>query len=214
MALAGRRNSRLGFSSGESSAFMSSTIDDSPATTTETAIASRPVPQGLWSVSFVGLLVVQFCTALNDNAFRWLVVPIAKPLVGDAVALAIGLAGFTLPFLFCAAPAGFLADRYSKARVITAFRFVEAIVLGLGLLAILSQSPALLFAIVVATGALTALFAPAKLGSLPEIVRDSELSTANGWMGLMVVMPSALGFLIGNTLVSWVQPEPAGPDPA
>lgn len=166
----------------------------------------RPPHEGIWSSSFIALLVVQFCTALNDNAFRWLVVPIAKPIVGDANALAIGLAGFTLPFLVFASPAGYLADRFSKARVITAFRFVEAVVFGLGLLAILTRDPWLLFGIVVATGALTALFAPSKLGSLPEIVRDSELSTANGWMGLMVVLPSASGVFLGNVLVGWVQP--------
>lgn len=165
----------------------------------------------MWSTSFICLLIVQFCTALNDNTFRWIVVPIAKPLVGDAIALAVGLAGFTLPFLVCAAPAGYLADRYSKARVISWFRLIEAVVLGLGLLLIFTQNPYCLFAVVVATGGLTALFAPAKLGSLPEIVRDSELSTANGWMGLFVVMPSALGFLLGNLLVGSVQPVSNGP---
>jgi len=178
---------------------------------TEPQAAPRLSPEGLWSRSFLGLLIVQFTTALNDNTFRWLVVPIAKPLVGDAVALAVGLAGFTLPFLICAAPAGYLADRFSKARVITAFRFVEACVLGCGLLAILTMNPYLLFGIVVATGALTALFSPAKFGSLPEIVRDSELSAANGCMGLMLVVPSAIGLFLGNTLVGYVQPETNGP---
>ena len=173
--------------------------------------SASPTASALWSRSFVGLLIVQFCTALNDNAFRWLVVPIAKPIVGDAVALAVGLAGFTLPFLVLASPAGYLADRFSKGRVITAFRLVEAIVLGIGLIAIPTQSATLLFGIVAMTGALTALFAPAKLGCLPEIVSDSELSTANGWMGLMVVLPSALGFLVGNLLAERVQPVPGGP---
>ncbi|MBI1346482.1 MFS transporter [bacterium] len=177
----------------------------------EASTPSRHVPEGLWSRSFLGLLIVQFTTALNDNTFRWLVIPIAKPLVGDAVALAVGLAGFTLPFLLCAAPAGFLADRFSKAKIITIFRFVEACVLGCGLLAILTLNPVLLFAIVVATGALTALFTPSKFGSLPEIVHDSELSTANGYMGLMLVVPSAIGLFLGNLLVGYVQPEANGP---
>lgn len=177
----------------------------------DSLLQTKTAADGLWSASFVGLLVVQFCTALNDNAFRWLVVPIAKPIVGDSLALAVGLAGFTLPFLLCAAPAGYLADRFSKAKVITAFRFVEMLVFALGLAAITTLNATLLFVIVMATGALTALFSPAKLGSLPEMVRNSELSTANGWMGLMVVVPSAIGFLLGNIMVEWVQPEPGGP---
>lgn len=166
---------------------------------------------GLASLSFLGLLIAQFCTALNDNTFRWIVVPVAKPLIGESAALAIGLAGFTLPFLILASPAGYLADRFSKARVISGCRLAEAFVFGFGLLALLSGSAPLLFAIVALTGALTALFSPAKLGCVPEIVRDSELSTANGWLGLMVVAPAALGFFAGNQLAGLVLPDPRGP---
>ncbi|MDZ4689311.1 MAG: MFS transporter, partial [Planctomycetaceae bacterium] len=171
----------------------------------------RPLAEGLWSPSFIGLLVVQFCTALNDNTFRWIVVPVAKPLIGDDAALAIGLAGFTLPFLVLASPAGYLADRYSKARVISACRLAEAFVFGIGLVSLLTGNAPLLFAIVAMTGALTALFSPAKLGSVPEIVRDSELSTANGWLGLMVVAPAALGIFLGNQLAVQIQPQAGGP---
>jgi acyl-[acyl-carrier-protein]-phospholipid O-acyltransferase / long-chain-fatty-acid--[acyl-carrier-protein] ligase len=188
-----------------------SATDVEPGLSDAASPAMRPAAEGLWSRSFIGLLIVQFCTALNDNTFRWIVVPVAKPLVGDGVALAVGLAGFTLPFLILASPAGFLADRFSKARVITACRFTEAIVLGIGLAALLSGSATLLFGIVFLTGALTAMFAPAKLGCIPEIVRDSELSTANGLMGLTVVVPSAIGFLAGNVLAGQVLPDRNGP---
>jgi hypothetical protein len=71
----------------------------------ETTVPGGPAEphQGLWSTSFVALLVVQFCTAFNDNAFRWLVVPIAKPILGDEAALARwGSRGSRSPF--CSAP--------------------------------------------------------------------------------------------------------------
>jgi acyl-[acyl-carrier-protein]-phospholipid O-acyltransferase/long-chain-fatty-acid--[acyl-carrier-protein] ligase len=186
-----------------------SDLIDLVASPTETP-PQRPPHEGLWSRSFVCLLIVQFCTALNDHTFRWLVVPIAKPLVGEAEALSLGLAGFTIPFLVLASPAGFLADRFSKARIITACKLGEIAVLGMGLLAVFTQSPVLLFCVIAGTGALAALFAPAKLGSLPELLRDSELSAANGWMGLMNVVPCALGFLLGNFLASIAQPSPGG----
>ena len=40
-------------------------------------------PGGLWSRSFAGLLVAQFFGALNDNMFRWLVVPIGKRVIEE-----------------------------------------------------------------------------------------------------------------------------------
>jgi acyl-[acyl-carrier-protein]-phospholipid O-acyltransferase/long-chain-fatty-acid--[acyl-carrier-protein] ligase len=187
-----------------------SATDSEEAFPPETVSPNRHA-DGLWSASFLGLLIAQFCTALNDNTFRWIVVPVAKPLIGDSAALAIGLAGFTLPFLVLASPAGFLADRFPKARVISGCRLAEAFVFGVGLLSLLTGSAPLLFVIVALTGALTALFSPAKLGCVPEIVRDSELSTANGWLGLMVVAPAALGFFAGNQLAAMVLPEPGGP---
>ncbi len=163
---------------------------------------------GVGSTSFIALLIVQFCTALNDHTFRWLVVPIAKPIMGDAAALSLGLAGFTLPFLILAMPAGYLADRFSKGQVITYCKLAEIVMLGLGLATLTTESPLLLFLIVAATGALAALFAPSKVGSIPELVPDGELTTANGLMGLMNVVPCALGFLIGNWLATIVQPNP------
>jgi len=68
---------------------------------------------GLASRSFWGLLATQFLGALNDNMFRWLVVPIGKTMVGRehaAVALSAGLACFVLPYILLAAPAGYLAE--------------------------------------------------------------------------------------------------------
>lgn len=169
-------------------------------------------PEGLRSRSFYALLVVQFCTALNDHTFRWLAVPIAKHLLeDDAAALSLGLVGFTLPFLLCATPAGYLADRFSKGRVISACKLGEIGVLAFGLMALYLLNPVLLFVAIFGTGVMAALFAPAKLGSLPELLRDSELSTANGLMGLLNLVPCALGFLIGNVLASWVQPVPGEP---
>ncbi|MGE3317065.1 MAG: hypothetical protein AB7O26_18265, partial [Planctomycetaceae bacterium] len=77
------------------------------------SIAEPPVSadasQKLLSRSFLALLATQFLGAMNDNMFRWLAVPIAKPILGDAKALSLGLMSFTLPYLLLAAPAGFLA---------------------------------------------------------------------------------------------------------
>lgn len=160
----------------------------------------------LGSKSFLCLLAVQFLTVLNDNTFRWMVVPLAKPALGPAAALSLGLAGFTLPFILFATPAGYLADRFSKAWVIRTCKIAEIIIMLLGITAILSGQMALLFVVVVLTGAMAALFSPSKSGSIPEQVEESQLSQANGLMGLMTVVPAAFGFLLGNLLAYQAQP--------
>ncbi len=164
------------------------------------------------SPEFIALLVVQFLTVLNDHTFRWLVVPIAKPWMGkdnDAAALSLGLALFTLPMLFLAMPSGYLADRYCKAKVISYCKFAEVVILALGLAALSLQSVIGIFAVIALTGALAALFAPSKVGCIPEIVADSHLAYANGWMALLNVVPCAMGFLLGNLLAALVRPAGA-----
>ena len=60
------------------------------------------VPEGLAHRSFIGLAVLYFCTSLNDNAYRWLVIPIGYELLGpgyEGLVLSVGLACFVLPYM-------------------------------------------------------------------------------------------------------------------
>ena len=184
--------------------------DNSPRDRT---VSARPDPRnlvtaGLGARGFVSLLLVQFLTVLNDHTFRWLVIPIAKPQLGAAAALSLGLAAFTIPFIVLSSPAGFLADRFSKAWVIRSCKGAEIIVMAMGLWALISGNMPFLISVVFLTGVLAALFSPSKSGSVPEIVDPPLLSKANGYMGLVTVAPAALGCLIGNVLASYAQPTP------
>ena len=95
-------------------------------TTDDGGRSSDSTPKaGLMSPGFLGLMLTQFLGAANDNMFRWLVVPIGKDLLsstsGDpqqaqSLALSIGLAGFVLPYLLLAAPAGFLPVAHRAQR--------------------------------------------------------------------------------------------------
>ncbi|MGE3317308.1 MAG: acyl-[ACP]--phospholipid O-acyltransferase, partial [Planctomycetaceae bacterium] len=156
------------------------------------------------SRSFLALLATQFQGAMTDNLFRWLAVPIAKPILGDAKALSLGLMSFTLPYLLLAAPAGFLADRFSKRQVIIGCKIAEIVLMLLGIIAIISGSLYLMFSIVFLMGCHSALFSPSKFGSIPEQVPGDKISHANGWMGLITVLSSAVGTVAGNWLYTMV----------
>lgn len=184
-----------------------------------TEFTSMPMPpepartepsQALFTRSFIGLLVTQFLGAMNDNMFRWLAVPIAKPLIGDAKALSLGLMSFTLPYLLLAAPAGYFADRFSKRNVIVGCKIAEIVLMLLGIVAILSGAIWTMFVIVFLMGCHSALFSPSKFGSIPELVPGDRISHANGWMGLTTVFASALGTVAGNWLAMMVKFDASG----
>lgn len=192
-----------------------------PAETTQIAETSTADDHrgGLGSRSFLGLLATQFLGAVNDNMFRWLVVPIGKEIVAELygpkhvpVALSAGLACFVVPYILLAAPAGHLADRYSKRTVIVACKVAELVIMLLGVAAILTGgfsstlALCLMFAVVALMGSQSALFSPSKFGSIPEIVRSERISAANGLVGMTTVLAIVVGTVAGNLLYVLTKP--------
>ncbi len=179
-----------------------------PASTTAKAAMTHVVPKvdrrgGLGSRSFLALLVTQFLVSLNDNMFRWLVVPIGKELLSPAHAqraLSLGLACFVLPYILLAAPAGYLADRFSKRSVLVGCKVAEIVLMTLGIGSILLGNLYLMFLVLALMGAQSALFSPAKMSSIPEIVRADRISAANGLIGLTTVVAIIAGSVAGGVL--------------
>ena len=166
-------------------------------------LAPAPREQSLRTKSFVGLLVTQFLGAANDNILRWLVIGIGKQFVEPenvSFILAAGSAAFVLPYVLLAAPAGYLADRFSKQQVIVRCKMAEVVIMVAAIGAIAWGSVPMMLIVVTAMGAQSALFGPAKLGSIPEMLDDSKISSANGVMELVTVVAVAIGMVVGNLL--------------
>lgn len=158
----------------------------------------------LLSGTFVGLLLTQFLGTTNDNILRWLVIGIGKEYIerNHSLALAIGSGCFVLPYILLAAPAGYLADRFSKRSVIVICKLAEIVIMCGAVAAILIGHIYLLFIVVALAGAQAALFGPAKLGSIPEMLRANKISSANGMIGLTTVIATVVGFSVGNLLAT------------
>ena len=89
--------------------------------------------------------------ATNDNILRWLVIGIGKQFVEPrhyGAVLTSGTICFVVPYLLLAAPAGFLADRYSKRKVIVACKVVEIFIMLAAVVAIWWGSLEALFVVV------------------------------------------------------------------
>lgn len=156
----------------------------------------------LASATFIGLMLTQFLGATNDNILRWLAIGVGKELVAPeqrSAILAVGSACLVLPYLLLAAPAGYLADRYGKREVIVWCKVAEIVLMILASLVI--GHAYLMFIVVALIGSQAALFGPAKLGSIPEMLRPNKISVANGLLGLTTVVATAVGAAVGNWLV-------------
>ena len=164
----------------------------------------------LLSRSFLGLLVTQFLGAMNDNTFRWLIVPIGKEIKGpgnEGMVLSIGAVAFVLPYLLFASHAGYLADRFSKRTVIVGCKIAEIVIMVLGITAILYGNLYVMYFLLFLMGTHSALFSPSKYGAIPEVVRADQIAAANGLVGMTTILAIVFGTVLGNYLYSWSVPR-------
>ncbi|MCA9039620.1 MAG: MFS transporter [Planctomycetaceae bacterium] len=168
---------------------------------------------GLRTRSYLGLWLTQFLGTINDNAFRWLAVPIGKMVYDESTALSLGLACFTIPYLLFATPAAYLADRYSKRTVIIGCKIAEIVIMLLGLFCIWLGSITGLFLVVFLMGTQSALFYPSKFGSLPEILKSEKLSKGNGLLGMATIVAAAVGFVVGMGIADLIGVDHEHPVP-
>ena len=180
--------------------------EDTKATlATKTALKPEinPEPKGIMSPSFQGLLWTNWLTAINDNIFRWFVIGVGKTFVTPQYhgrILMFGTVCFVLPYILFASPAGWMADRYRKRNVIIGCKTAEIIVMTLGVISLLCGSLYMLMFTVALMGAQSALFAPSKIGTIPELLSEEEISKGNGIFALATLSAVVIGMGIGNKL--------------
>jgi predicted MFS family arabinose efflux permease len=139
--------------------------------------------------------------------------PIIAVLALGAGAGATGLlqAAQTLPFVLFAIPAGVLADRTSRRRVMTAAEAVRALSLvGILMLAQLEVLTLPLLAVLGFLGACgTVAYSVAAPALVPTLVPSAALAVANGRLELARTIAFAGGPALAGVLVAWLGGAPA-----
>ncbi len=106
---------------------------------------------------------------------------------------------FGIPFVLFGGLAGYLADRYSKRRIIVLSKIGEIVVMALGLLGFLF-APTIgfygLWAVLFLMGLQSTFFGPGKYGILPEMLKRQQLPRANG----LVLMTTFIAIIIGTAV--------------
>ena len=159
---------------------------------------------------FQSFLWTQFLGAFNDNVSKWIVTLYAIDMAagrGSLYAAAVG-GIFVLPFLLFSSYSGYLADVYSKRRVMIAVKLFEIVAMGLGFFAISSGNLFFMLLIPFLMGLHATFFSPAKYGILPEILPEKDLSRANGILEMTTFMAIILGTSLGGLLYAHWKGEP------
>jgi len=162
---------------------------------------------GIKTKGFAALMITVFINALNDNFFRLVFIFLALRVYvteGDGT-FYYSLIGFIflLPFVLFSPYAGYIGDRYSKKAVIVSTRAAEAVVLIIAAVMLVLQNMPGLFIALFLMGMQSTFFSPVKFGILPEVVREEELSRANGHMQLWTFLAIILGTALAGFIMEW-----------
>jgi acyl-[acyl-carrier-protein]-phospholipid O-acyltransferase/long-chain-fatty-acid--[acyl-carrier-protein] ligase len=166
-----------------------------------------------WQKGFWRLMGTQFQNAFSDNALKNLVIllVLSHPLSEEQRNTQVALAGalFAAPFILFSMFGGWLADRYSKQRVMF---FVKVAEVGIMLLAALGlwlrHLPVQLSAVFL-MGCHSAIFGPSKYSILPEILPVNRLSWGNGVLELLTFLGIICGTVAGGFFASSFKDAPA-----
>jgi MFS family permease len=178
---------------------------DAPPTTPRSARSSEAPddrPRLGRDRAFWGMTCTQFLGAFNDNMYKQLMLLLAIPIGAAATANAqdqqdVATIVFSLPFVLFSGIAGYLADRFSKSRVIVISKVAEIVAMALGMVAFMmypSTGYLGLMVVLFLMGTQSAFFGPGKYGILPELFRASDLPRANG----IIMMTTFLAILFGT----------------
>ncbi|MDR0704011.1 MAG: MFS transporter [Planctomycetaceae bacterium] len=175
-------------------------------------------PQSLWNKGFIALLITQFTVAFNDNAFRWLLVPIGKEYANGDLIRFLGGAFLIVPFLIWTSIAGYVTDRFSRRNAMIWCKLVELLLLAaaigvicLGPTAAEAASSGggmpfkmiLLLGIMFLLGSQAAFFSPSKYGTIPDLVPETSISAANGVVSMLTMLACVSGQILGGYVFFW-----------
>src|SRR3954465_12144567 len=155
---------------------------------------------------FAPFFWTQFLGAGNDNLFKFAFTVLVtyqlqvRWLPATLAGLVIG-ALFILPFLLFSATSGQLADKFDKARLIRAVKWLEIAIMALAAWGFVRADVVVLLPSVFLMGVHSTLFGPVKFAYLPQHLGERELTGGNGMVEMGTFVAILLGSLAGGLLV-------------
>ena len=153
---------------------------------------------------FVPLFWTQFFGTIALNIFRnalIILVTYRGVRIGgidpnSIVVLSGGI--FILPYFLFSATAGQLADKMDKSRLIRLIRLSDLLVMGLAAYGFYTDNFGLQLVVLFMLGLNATFFGPLKFGVIPELVGESELVSANGYIVASTFVAIVTGTIVGG----------------
>ena len=152
---------------------------------------------------FAAMVVTNALGSFNENFFKEAAMLVAVAS-GKIYLQGVGAMIFIFPFLAFAAPAGWLADRFSKRRVMISAKFFEVMVMSAGAYGLYERNWTTVFAMAGLLAIQGVVFSPAINGSIPELLPFPRVPRANAVMTVAVLSAilggvACAGFALGRT---------------
>ncbi len=160
-----------------------------------------------WRRGFWSLMVTQFQNAFSDNALKNLIILTAiahMTAVERDSHVAVVNALFAAPFILLSMFGGWLADRFSKQRVMQSVKLAEIGIMLFAAMALGLQSLPLELGAIFLMGCHSAIFGPSKYGILPEMLPTEKLSWGNGLLELLTFLGIIAGTVVGSFLAQYI----------
>jgi MFS family permease len=171
----------------------------------------------LLSISAIGLLGVPALAAAvivgpvlsmcGTPAIGTLLIVLAFTSIGESDRQGLAMFVFAAPFLAFTGYAGYLADKLPKRTIVVGCKIAEIGVMALGAVAFVSYetngSLWPLYTVLFLMGTHSAFFGPAKYGILPEMLRPSDLPSANGLLLMSTFLAIIFGTVVAGVLLKY-----------
>ncbi len=158
------------------------------------------------------LILTQFQGAFSDNTLKWLTTfLITREIINPARQnhlMTVVTVLFTLPFCLFSMAGGYLADRFSKRRVILSVKLFEIMVMSLACYGLWVQKLKVTIFCVLLMGLHSAIFGPSKYSILPELLPEKKLSWGNGILEFGTFIAIISGTVAGGLLCTHFAANP------
>ena len=157
---------------------------------------------------FAPFFWTQALGAFNDNVFKnALIAMVTFVLVSlnekqESTFIQLASALFILPFFLFSATSGQLSERFDKARLAQAVKWMEIAIMLVASIGFVYQNIPLLMICVFGMGLHSTLFGPLKYSLLPQVLRPEELTGGNGLVEMGTFVAILVGTILGANLIN------------
>ena len=165
---------------------------------------SGPAPRNSWT-RLAPMVAAYSLGTFNDNFFKQVVLFLAIAAGLESIQ-SLGTVLYALPFIFCSAWAGWLADRVPKQRLMFWAKALEVAAALVGALSLYFMSFAGMVGMIFIMAVQSTVFSPAINGAIPENFTSSGVPAANAVLKMSTTASVLCGIALAGMVLDWPAP--------